>query len=173
VNATSWARLTLVTLVAIVLQVSVFDDITIIGAHADLMIVIAAAAGIAAGPGQGAVIGFVAGCLSDLAVNLPFGFGPLTFVLVGFGSSYLLRAISGRDLPLAELATVALSAAIGTLLYGLIATVVGQHGLFDTAGSTSIFIVGAAGVVLGLPVLAALRWVIEPSATTLGGASAG
>src|SRR5216684_1518647 len=115
-TAPSWSRVAIVVVVGILFQVSVLNNIVLLGAHADVMVVIAAAAGIVAGPGRGATIGFVAGCFSDLSVTLPFGFGPLAFTLVGFGSGYLLRSVSGRDIPVAELLTTAVASVAGTIL---------------------------------------------------------
>jgi rod shape-determining protein MreD len=173
-NAVSWIRLAVVAVVGIVLQVSVFDDIDLLGVHPDLMVVIAAAGGIVAGPARGAMIGFVAGCFADLAVNLPFGMGPLTFVLVGFGSSYLLRAASGRDLPIAELSTVVVSAGAGTILYALIGAGIGQPEMLGSACARAVVIVAVGAAITGLAVLRVVRWVIEPSASSvIGGIGAG
>jgi hypothetical protein len=169
VNATSWIRLGLVVIVAIVVQVAVLDDIVVFGVHPDLMVVIAAAGGVVAGPGRGATIGFVAGCFSDLAVNLPFGLGPLTFVLVGFGSSYLLRAASGRELPVAELTTTVVAAAGGTVLYALIGAAVNQPGMLGPTFVRAVVIVAIGACLFGLGALRAVRWIIEPSASAVGG----
>jgi hypothetical protein len=172
-NPVSWFRLGVIVVVGIVLQVSVLDDITIFGAHADCMIVIAAAGGIVAGPSRGAMIGFVAGCFSDLAVSLPFGFGPLTYVLVGFGASYLLRAASGRDLPVAELSTTVVCAAAGIVLYALFASAVGQPGMLGPAVGRAVIVVGVGALLFGFAALRAIRWIVAPSATAIGGIGVG
>ena len=172
-NAASWARLALVALVAVVVQVSVLDNIDLIGAHADLMIVLAAAGGVVAGPARGAIIGFVAGCLSDLTVSLPFGFGPLTFVLVGFGAQYLMRAASGRDLPGSELATTAVASGVGTVLYAVIAAAVGQPAMLGSVVGRAAIIVFAGALVFGVVVIRAVRWVLTPSFSAIGGIGAG
>jgi rod shape-determining protein MreD len=168
VNGASWARLVLVAITAVLFQVSVLDDITVLGAHPDVMVVIAAAGGIVAGPGRGAIIGFVAGCLSDLTVSLPFGFGPLTFVLVGFGSSYLLRAASGRDIPVAEVSTTVVASVAGTVLYAVLAAAVGQPGMFGAEFARVVLIVAAGAIVVSWAVLGILRWVLEPSNSVAG-----
>jgi hypothetical protein len=172
-NGLSWFRLLALSAFAIVLQVSVLNEINVLGAHADLMIVIAAAGGVVAGPARGAMIGFVAGCLSDLTVALPFGFGPLTFVLVGFGSNYLLRAASGRDIPVAELSTTVIAAVAGTVLYALIAAAIGQPGMLGPALVRAALLVAGGSILFGFVVLRATRWVVEPSATAIGGIGAG
>ncbi len=85
-SGANWARLALVVAAGLILQVSVLDQITVLGAHPDVMILIAAAAGMAAGPQRGAIAGFVAGLAADLVINLPYGLSALTFVLLGFGT---------------------------------------------------------------------------------------
>jgi hypothetical protein len=172
-NPGSWIRLGIVALVGIVLQVGVLNDIVVLGAHADLMVVIAAAGGIAGGPGRGAIIGFVAGCFSDLSVSLPFGFGPLAFVIVGFGSSYLLRAANGRDLPLAEVATVVGASVAGTFLYAFFAAAVGQPGMLGPNFVRVVADVAVGAGVMGLPALWVMRWVTGPSALVVGGIGGG
>ena len=172
-NAASWVRLAIVAIVAVVVQVSVLDDIDLFGAHADAMIVLAAAGGVVAGPARGAIIGFVAGCLSDLTVSLPFGFGPLALVLVGFGAPYLLRAASGRDLPSAELATTVIASVAGTALYALFAAAVGQPAMLGAAVGRAMILVAAGAIVFGLVMLRAVRWVLAPSLSAIGGIGAG
>jgi rod shape-determining protein MreD len=172
VNVTSWVRCVGVALLAVVLQVSVFDEIVLFGAHPDGMIVLAAAGGIIAGSRGGAIIGFVAGCFADLAVALPFGIGPITGVCIGFGASFLYRATSGRDVPAAGIATVALLAAVGTVLYAVIAAAIGQPGMLGSACVRATIVVGLGGAVLALPALAIARWIIGPSTATLGGIGA-
>jgi cell shape-determining protein MreD len=173
VNPASWARLGFAAVAAVVIQVSVLDNVTLIGAHPDAMIVLAAAGGVVAGPARGAMIGFVAGCLADLTVSLPFGFSPLTFVLVGYGAPYLVRAASGRDLPTAELATTVVAAAAGTVLYALLAAAVGQPAMLGVAVARAVVIVAAGALVFGLLVLRVVRWVLAPSFTSIGGIGAG
>ena len=97
----------------------------------------------------------------------------LTFVLVGFGSSYLLRAASGRDIPVAELSTTAVASVAGTVLYALIASLVGQPGMLTSTLVRAAVLVAIGALLFGLVVLRAIRWVIEPSVAAIGGIGVG
>ena len=57
----------------LLVQSTVGLDITVAGAHPDIMLLLPVAAGMAAGPEEGAVVGFVAGMAADLLLPTPFG----------------------------------------------------------------------------------------------------
>lgn len=154
----TWLRLSVVLVTALVLQVALLDQVVVFGAHPDVMVLLPAAAGLAAGAQRGAVVGFAAGLVADLAVQLPYGISALAFVLVGFGAGLFSAVPLGRDLPGAEVLSCALLGTIAAITYGIVATLVGQPAIF-TAGSLVTFLVVAAGaLVFAAPVLGALRW---------------
>ena len=69
----NWARLVLVCVVGLLLQMAVLDQIQVFGAHPDVMVLLAAGAGLVSGPQRGAISGFVIGLFADFAVNTPYG----------------------------------------------------------------------------------------------------
>ena len=71
-------------LVALTLQLGVASSITFFGVQADLLLLVAIAAGIAAGPDRGAAIGFAAGLAYDLMLQTPFGLSALTYALIAY-----------------------------------------------------------------------------------------
>ncbi len=153
-----WARLVPVALLAFLFQAVLLDQIVVLGAHPDVMVVLAAGAGAVFGPGRGAVIGFLVGLLADLLVVLPFGLSPLTFSLLAFGVGLLpsLGSVDGsRSL---ELAVCVVAAPIGTVLYAVVAGLVGQRGMFGPQLENALLVVTVGAVVVGLPALAALRF---------------
>jgi rod shape-determining protein MreD len=78
------ARATFVVAVAVVLQISLVNDLRLFGAMGDLVLVVVVAAGITGGPDRGATYGFAAGLLVDLLVDSPFGLTALTYAIVGY-----------------------------------------------------------------------------------------
>ena len=85
-NQRRWvpARAALVVVLAILLQISLVNDLHIAGAMGDLVLVVVVAAGITGGADRGATYGFAAGLLYDLLVASPFGLTALTYAIVGY-----------------------------------------------------------------------------------------
>ena len=77
-------RVSLVLVIALVLEVSIAPMFRLFGVQGDLMLLIAIVAGLAAGPDRGAAIGFASGLAYDLMLQTPFGLSALTYALVAF-----------------------------------------------------------------------------------------
>lgn len=72
-------------IVGVVLQTTFGADLRVAGVAPDILLLLAIAGGLAAGPEGGAVIGFAAGLLADLSVTTtPIGLSALAWCLVGF-----------------------------------------------------------------------------------------
>ncbi len=153
-----WARLVPVALLAFVLQAVLLDQIEVLGAHPDLLVVLAAGAGVVFGAARGCVIAFAVGLLADLLVQLPFGLSSLTFCLLAFGVGLLPSLGSVDGSRSVGLAVCVVAAAVGTVLYAVIGAIVGQRGMFGPATEDAVLVVTVGAVVLCLPALAALRW---------------
>ena len=81
----TFLRVALLTLVAVVLQISAVTQISVLGGNADLVVLVVAAAAFYAGSVPGSAIGFVAGLLLDLATGQTMGVSSLVLTGVGFG----------------------------------------------------------------------------------------
>lgn len=79
-----WCWLVLASLVTVVAQLTLADELRIAGVHPELLWVLPAAVGLAAGSTAGMAAGFVAGAIGDLFVPGPFGLSALVGVLVGY-----------------------------------------------------------------------------------------
>lgn len=156
-TASNWARLVLICVVAFVMQVGLVDQVVVAGYHADVMVLLAAGAGLVGGPQRGAVTGFIAGLFADLSLPTPYGLSALTFVLVGFGAG-LLAAPRATESRLARGLTCLVSGGAGTLLYAFLAALVGQSGMLTSSTLEAAVVVAAGGLVLSWPSLAALSW---------------
>ena len=118
----------LVILVAVVFQVAVFNLFSVNGVVPNLALIVVAAA-IARGPQFGAVVGFVAGLLIDLAppADHVAGRWALALVLVAVLAGRV-RADARRS-PIAGLATVAVCSFVATSIFALSGVVLGDHAL--------------------------------------------
>ena len=117
---TSFVLITLLTL-----QLGVLNDLALFGVQADLMLLAAIAAGIAAGPERGAAIGFASGLLYDLMLQTPFGLSALTYALM----AYLVGGLQDSVLRASwwiPVATATAASFLGVILYGVLGTVLGE-----------------------------------------------
>jgi rod shape-determining protein MreD len=153
-----WIRLAAVAVLALVLQVAFFDQIVAFGAHPDVLVILPVAAGLVQGPQRGAIVGFIAGVAADLIVQLPFGLSPLTFVLAGFGTGLIARSTTGSDRGLADVFRCASLAVATVVLYVLLGTAIGQHGLLTIQTARALGVIAVGALLLSGPVLALMRW---------------
>ncbi len=118
-----------VILLAVLMQVAVFNLFSVNGVVPNLALVVVVAASIARGPQFGVVVGFVAGLLLDLAPPADHVAGRWALALV------LIAILAGRvrsdarRSPLAGLATVAVCSFVATSIFALSGTVLGDHAL--------------------------------------------
>jgi len=118
-----------VILLAVIMQVAVFNLVAVNGVVPNLALVVVVAASIARGPQLGAVVGFTAGLLIDLAPPADHVAGRWALALV------IVAVLAGRvrgdarRSPLAGLTTVAVCSFVGTSLFALSGVVLGDHAL--------------------------------------------
>jgi rod shape-determining protein MreD len=160
----NWLRLAAVLMAALIFQVAVLDQIVVLHAHADVMVLITAAAGLVAGPQRGAIVGFVTGIVADLVTPLPFGLSALTFTILGFALGMLRALPLGRDLASARVGACVAASVVGTALYAVIAALVHQHGVLSSQSADVVVVVGLGALILSLPVLALVNWMLAGSA---------
>jgi rod shape-determining protein MreD len=81
----AFARVGLLLLLAVVLQLSAFSQIGILGGHPDLVVLVVAAVAYYAGSVTGSATGFAAGFLLDLLTGATMGAASLVLTAVGYG----------------------------------------------------------------------------------------
>lgn len=149
-------RTSLILTVALTLQLGLAPRLGLFGVQGDLLLLVAIAAGIAAGPDRGAAIGFVAGLAYDLMLQTPFGLSALTYAIV----AYLVGGLQDSVLRAAwwiPVATAAAASTLGVILYGVFGTVLGE----DLVGLSLLriaVIVGGLNTVAAPVVVRAMRW---------------
>jgi rod shape-determining protein MreD len=72
-------------LLAVILQVSAFSQLTVFGGHADLIVLTVAAIAYYAGSVTGCAAGFTAGLLVDLLTGATMGASSLVLTAIGYG----------------------------------------------------------------------------------------
>ncbi len=165
VSPRSWARLGFLIVMTAIIQVGIINNIVVGGAHGDVFLLLAVAAGLVAGPQHGAVIAFVSGLVADLFVLTPFGLSALCFVLVAFGVGQLAALPGGRTQNGFRLLVAAAAGVVGTLLFAVIGTMLNQPSIGFHQVAIVCVVVAVVNAVLVIPAVKAMSWVVKPSAT--------
>ncbi len=149
-------RTSFVLAVILTIQLGIVPRIAIFGVHGDLMLLVAIAAGVAAGPDRGATIAFASGLAYDLNLHMPFGLSALTYALVAYGVGLLQHSVL-RAAWWIPVATAAAASVVGVILYGVLGTVVGED-LVSLSLLKVALIVGFLNLIAALVVVPALQW---------------
>src|SRR5437588_6942578 len=153
------AKVPLMLLLFLVVELTVLDRLHVFGAGPDVMLLLAVVAGIVGGPRVGALFGFAAGILLDLFLETPMGLSALVFCLVG----YAVGNIQGGVLRAAwwiPVVTTLVASVLGELVYALVATVVGQPHLVTTHLLVVAAVVGIFNALAAPFALRLVRWSI-------------
>ncbi len=117
----SW---TAVVITALVLQSTLFSQITLAGVKPELVYLVTIVLALLEGPSAGAVAGFAGGMTQDFLLNQPKGITALTLTLVGYAVG-MLRQYIVTPSPLLPVVVVAGATMIGILFYGIVAFLLG------------------------------------------------
>lgn len=163
-------RLSVLLVVAVVLQQTVLDPVRLHGAHADLLVLVEVAAGYVAGPDRGAGVGFATGLVADCFLPTPFGLSALVGCLLGWAAGLVGTALQGAGLRGSAWwpapAVLALGAAAGTTGYAIVDTLLGAPRLLTAYLPAAVVMTAIGGAVLGPLVVVATRWALPtPGAT--------
>ena len=153
------AKVPLILLLFLVVELTVLDRLRVFGAGPDVMLLLAVVAGIVGGPRVGALFGFAAGIVLDLFLETPMGLSALVFCLVG----YAVGNIQGGVLRAAwwiPVVTTLVASVAGVLFYALVATVVGQPHLVTPHLFIVAAVVGVFNALVAPIALRLVRWSI-------------
>ena len=118
-------RLVLVGMLLLALQQTLFVDVRPWGVTIQVMLALAAAAGVAGGPQKGALAGFVFGLLYDLRAGTPLGSSSFSMGIGGFTAGYVQSITIDPQWWLSAL-FVGLGTAVGEMLVPVVRTFVGE-----------------------------------------------
>ena len=152
--------------VAVVLQLSIMSQITILGGHPNLLLVTLVCVSLLRGAVFGAFAGFGAGFLADTGVFGTLGFTALLLTLAGYWTGRYGET-TGRDRSHAPFVSVA----VVTLLYSLGALIL-HYMLGDPASASRVLLDAFPfelifNLILTLPVYALCRRLFRPPPTGL------
>jgi rod shape-determining protein MreD len=142
--------------VTIIVQEAILNGIVLGGAHPDAFLLLAVAAGLTAGPQQGAVIAFAIGIVADLFVLTPFGLSALVYVLVAFSVGAAASLPGGRAPYSFQMLVAFVAGIVGTLLFAGVSALLGQPKLPGHALLSVSAVVAIANVILVIPAVAAM-----------------
>jgi rod shape-determining protein MreD len=118
----SW---TAVVLTALLLQSTVFAEVTLAGAKPELVYLATIVLAYLEGPSSGSLAGFVGGMSEDFLLNQPKGITALTLTLVGYSVGAFRQYVSSPS-PLVPVILVGAATAGGLLFHGLVSFLLGQ-----------------------------------------------
>jgi rod shape-determining protein MreD len=114
-----------VVLSALVLQSTVFAQITLGGAKPDLVYLVTIVLAFLEGPASGAVAGFAGGMAEDFLLNLPKGISALTLTLVGYAVGSIRQYVVTPS-PLLPVVVVGAATSVGILFNEVVAFLLQQ-----------------------------------------------
>lgn len=154
-----YARLVLVGLMFLALQTTVFNDVRPFGVCLQVMVLLAASAGLARGSDVGAIAGFIIGLLYDMVLTTPMGLCAAVFAtvgyLAGFGQSLVYAPTWWSRMLLGAGAS-----AIGMILLPIAFTLTGATGILNTHVLVVALVVGLFNAVLSIPTERLCRWAL-------------
>ena len=151
------ARTALVLVVALLLQVGLFDELRVFSVHAELLLAVGLGTAVAWGPERGAVVCFVAGCLADLILHTRFGLSALAYGVAGYGVGFLADGVARRS-RLIDAGLMALGGLAGMLLYAVVGALFGESTLGDDHLWRIVGMVTMWTALLSPVVVPACRW---------------
>ena len=152
-------RLPLVLLLVLTAQKVVLADLDVRDVRPDAMLLFAVCAGLVGGSEVGAVLGFVAGLITDLFVQAPLGLSALVFSLVGFAVGSF-RANLIRDIWWIPPTTAFVASSTGVLLYGVLGAVLGQSQFVRPQLLTTALVVGVMNAALSVVLVRLTGWAL-------------
>ena len=152
-------RVPLVVLAALIVHTSVLEGVRSAGVAADAMILLPVTAGVVSGSERGALMGFVAGLITDLFLQTPFGLSALAYSLVGFGVGVLQGNVIRAAWWIMPL-TAFVGSAAGMVLYAVIGAMVGQSHLVRPGLGLIALSVGLVNAPLSILAGRAMAWAL-------------
>lgn len=156
-----YGRLTVLGLVVCVLQIAAVSQITIFGAHADLVPLVVAACGLLLGAVPGAVMGFGCGLFVDSALIQTMGLSSLVYVIAGYSAGRLreLRDPQAAAVPAIVGAAATTSVVVG---YTIMQFLLGVQIPITSQLLGQIVVTVLVNTLIAIPVYAVVRRFLLP-----------
>jgi rod shape-determining protein MreD len=127
----------LLLVIAVLLQVLLVSRVSVLGVTADLFLVLTVIVAVNRGSMVGAIFGFVAGVIADIAYFQPLGVRALIYVLVGYFVGMFVARF-GTVSPWAMLLLAGGSSFAAQFVFGIIQYTLGPRAAFFTVVGTQM-----------------------------------
>lgn len=158
-------RVVAVLMVALLLQLTLFVEVRVVGVAPELPALVAILAGLLAGAQRGSMVAFGAGLMWDVYLPTPLGLAAVSFSLVAFGLGSITEDLYHDTRTQTGLLVFAGTAASVTV-YAVAGAVLGQRGLLDDDLLKIVVVSSALNAVLSLAAAPAMRWALWGRART-------
>jgi rod shape-determining protein MreD len=162
VSENRYVRIILVGLLFLSLQTTFFNEVRPFGVCLQVMLLLAAASGLARGSETGAIAGFIIGLLYDLVLTTPLGLYAVVFAVVGylsgFAHSFVHEPTWWSRMLLASVASV-----VGMFILPFTFMLTGVDGVFTSRIFLIAIVVGVFNAAFSVPVDFLCRWALRDS----------
>ncbi|WP_354697638.1 hypothetical protein DSM112329_03274 [Paraconexibacter sp. AEG42_29] len=154
------ARLAIMGVVVCITQIAAVSQITLFGAHADVVPIVVALCGLLLGSLPGAVIGFACGFFVDCALIQTMGLSSLLYLSIGYGAGRL-RELRDPQAAVVPAVVGGAATAIVTVGYSLMQFMLGTPVAVTGLLIGQIIVTILVNTLLSLPVYAGVRrWLV-------------
>lgn len=161
VTWTQCRKLALVIAVGVVIQTTVFSAaLRVFGVTPDVGLLLTVAVAYYSSPERGAVFGFVAGLVTDLFLNTPFGVSALSFALVGYGVGVVQSGLIRAPRWVAPVVAILGGLAGGALFVGM-GALAGREELIALRSMKVVLIASVYDAVLAFVAFPIARWAVR------------
>ena len=150
-------RVIVVYMAALLLQLTIFVDVRVVGVAPELPALIAVLAGLLVGAQAGSFIAFAAGLMWDVYLPTPLGLAAVSFALVAYGLGSITEDLF-HDTRIQTGLLVFAGTAASVAVYAVLGEVVGQRGLVDDDLLKIVLVSSALNALLSLVLAPAMRW---------------
>ena len=156
-------RLLMVGLPVLALQTTFFADVRVAGVAAQVMLLLAVAAGVAGGPERGVFAGFVLGLLFDLVLTSPLGLTALVYGFAAFLAGYI-NSLTVEHPWWLVMVVVGAASALATVAHPVLAQLVGVEGWVSARLVRITIVVSLVNALLAPLAVPVMRWVMRVNA---------
>jgi rod shape-determining protein MreD len=153
----AYVRLFLIGLVFLGLQTTILNDMRPFGVSLEIMILLAASAGLARGSEVGAIAGFMIGLMYDFVLTTPLGLGAAVFAIVGYLAGFV-HSFVHEPTWWSRVFLGAFASGFGMILMAGAIALVGTDGIFTTKVLTIALVVATCNAIFSLPTEKLCRW---------------
>jgi rod shape-determining protein MreD len=158
----AFVRVGFLLLLAVVLQLSALNQLTIMGGHADLVVLVVAAVAYYAGSVTGSAAGFTAGLLLDLLSGATMGASSLVLTAIGYGVGRF-REVRDPSHGLLPVPVGALATAAWVVAFAAVALMLDIGARVSPLVIRDMIVTVLLNTLLALPVFTGCRKLLRPS----------